>query len=90
MSVARINMAHASYDFCLSAIQNLRSYLQTSRSTAQVAIWLDLNGPKVRYFHNDLFMVERVNWPMVNLYGWKKEVNSALSMIAPLLGIILE
>jgi pyruvate kinase len=46
LNVMRINMAHSSRQFAKECIDRLREY--TARSTAQIAICLDINGPKVR------------------------------------------
>ncbi|RKO94027.1 pyruvate kinase [Blyttiomyces helicus] len=48
MNVARLNLSHASHEFAASVIRHLREFLFESKSSAEVAIWLDLNGPKVR------------------------------------------
>ncbi|KAJ3088172.1 hypothetical protein HK102_009400 [Quaeritorhiza haematococci] len=48
MHIIRINMAHSSHDFALKVIKDVREYLKETNHTAQVAIWLDINGPKVR------------------------------------------
>ncbi|KAJ3113132.1 hypothetical protein HK100_002089 [Physocladia obscura] len=48
MNVARINMSHCSREKAEIVITDLRNYLQETNSTAQVAIWLDINGPKIR------------------------------------------
>ncbi len=48
MNVVRINMAHATQDFALKIMKNVRDYIQETNSTAQVAFWVDINGPKVR------------------------------------------
>ncbi|KAI9099745.1 pyruvate kinase [Phlyctochytrium arcticum] len=48
MNVARLNLSHCTHEFASNVIRDIRSYLQTSGSSAEVAIWLDINGPKVR------------------------------------------
>lgn len=46
MNVLRINMAHSTHEFAKSAIDSVREY--TSLCTSEVAICIDINGPKVR------------------------------------------
>ncbi|KAI8617017.1 pyruvate kinase [Chytriomyces sp. MP71] len=48
MNVARLNLSHCSREEAEIVIADLRRYLKENNSTAQVAIWLDINGPKVR------------------------------------------
>ena len=48
MSICRLNLAHCTHDFAAQVIQDLRSHLDETGQTTQVAIWLDINGPKVR------------------------------------------
>lgn len=48
MNIARLNLSHCTQEFASEVISNIRSYLEESGSTAEVAIWLDINGPKVR------------------------------------------
>ncbi|KAI8613712.1 pyruvate kinase [Chytriomyces sp. MP71] len=48
MNVARLNLSHCSREEAETVIADLRRYLKENNSTAQVAIWLDINGPKVR------------------------------------------
>lgn len=60
MDVARFNLSYASYDFCLKMVEKIRK-LNVELNT-NVAIMLDLNGPKVQ--------VGRLHAPKVTL---KKE-----------------
>ena len=60
MDVARFNLSYASYDFCLKTVEKIRK-LNVELNT-NVAIMLDLNGPKVQ--------VGRLHAPKVTL---KKE-----------------
>lgn len=46
MNVLRINMSHASHAFAKQVIADLREY--TEACTSEVAVCLDINGPKVR------------------------------------------
>ncbi|KAJ3198751.1 hypothetical protein HDU82_001052 [Entophlyctis luteolus] len=48
MNVARLNMSHCDQATAATVIADLRQYLQDSDSTAEVAVWLDINGPKIR------------------------------------------
>ncbi len=48
MNVMRINMAHATHEFATRVIKDLRDYIADQDSTAEVAVWLDINGPKIR------------------------------------------
>ncbi|KAJ3035703.1 hypothetical protein HDV00_003464 [Rhizophlyctis rosea] len=48
MNVARLNMTHCTNEFATKVIADLRSYLTETQSSAEVAIWVDINGPKVR------------------------------------------
>ncbi|KAJ3154455.1 hypothetical protein HDU89_008525 [Geranomyces variabilis] len=48
MNVARLNLSHCSQDFASRVIRTIRAILVETESTAEVAIWLDMNGPKVR------------------------------------------
>ncbi|KAI9335322.1 pyruvate kinase [Obelidium mucronatum] len=48
MNVARLNLSHCTRETAETVINDLRTYLTESNSTAEVAIWLDINGPKVR------------------------------------------
>ncbi|KAJ3195436.1 hypothetical protein HK101_000208 [Irineochytrium annulatum] len=48
MSVCRLNLSHCTQDFAKKVIANLRSYIEESGSTAEVGVWIDINGPKVR------------------------------------------
>ena len=47
MNIARLNLSHSSKDYAKKVIKSLRD-LQKDSKRSQVAIWLDLNGPKVR------------------------------------------
>ena len=48
MAIARLNMTHCKRDFAAEIIQNVRSYVSETNTTAEIGIWLDINGPKVR------------------------------------------
>ncbi|KAI8910997.1 pyruvate kinase [Gorgonomyces haynaldii] len=48
MNVARLNLAHCSHEFAAQVIRDLRSYLEAPGQPLQVAIMVDINGPKVR------------------------------------------
>ncbi|KAI8809077.1 pyruvate kinase [Cladochytrium replicatum] len=48
MDVVRLNMSHMEQDAAAEIIKNLRQYLEESQTAAQIGIWLDTNGPKVR------------------------------------------
>ncbi len=57
MNIARLNLAHCSHEFVEETIQILRNI----PDVPQVAIWIDVNGPKVRFF---LFKLELENFKM--------------------------
>ncbi|KAJ3014748.1 hypothetical protein HKX48_004986 [Thoreauomyces humboldtii] len=48
MNIARLNLSHCTQDFATQCIRTIREVLVETESTAEVAIWLDMNGPKVR------------------------------------------
>lgn len=48
MNIIRINMGHSSHEFAAKVISDLRELVDNSTSTAEVAIWIDINGPKIR------------------------------------------
>ncbi|TPX38928.1 pyruvate kinase [Synchytrium endobioticum] len=48
MNVARLNFSHCTHEFAAQVINNIREILTETNSTAQVGIWIDINGPKVR------------------------------------------
>ncbi len=49
MSVCRLNLAHCGHAFASDMIALVRELSKTELETeAHVAIWLDINGPKVR------------------------------------------
>ncbi|KAI8805299.1 pyruvate kinase [Cladochytrium replicatum] len=48
MDVARLNMSHMDQDAAAEIIKNVREYLEESQTAAQIGIWVDTNGPKVR------------------------------------------
>jgi pyruvate kinase len=48
MNIARINLSHCSYEFAENAINTLREIEQGFTVRSPVAIWIDMNGPKVR------------------------------------------
>lgn len=47
MAVARINMAHCDHEFVLKTMAMVRKISSEMEIEAYIAIWLDLNGPKV-------------------------------------------
>ncbi|KAJ3411820.1 hypothetical protein HDV05_001662 [Chytridiales sp. JEL 0842] len=48
MNVCRLNLSHCTHAFAAQVISDLRSYIESTNNTAEVAIWVDINGPKVR------------------------------------------
>ncbi|KAI8903142.1 pyruvate kinase [Gorgonomyces haynaldii] len=48
MNVMRMNFSHGSHEYHLTTIQNIRTYLQSSKTGKQVAILLDTKGPEIR------------------------------------------
>jgi pyruvate kinase len=48
MAVCRLNLAHCSRAFAEETIALIRKIRQDLATDAHVAIWLDINGPKVR------------------------------------------
>ncbi|KAJ3320850.1 hypothetical protein HDU76_000204 [Blyttiomyces sp. JEL0837] len=48
MNVCRLNLSHCTHEFARQVIQDLRAYIERTNNTAEVAIWIDINGPKVR------------------------------------------
>ncbi|KAJ3109099.1 hypothetical protein HDU97_009217 [Phlyctochytrium planicorne] len=48
MNVCRLNLSHCTHEFAKQVIENLRTYIEETNNTAEVGIWIDLNGPKVR------------------------------------------
>ncbi|KAI9340415.1 pyruvate kinase [Zopfochytrium polystomum] len=48
MNVCRLNLTHCTHEFAASVIHDLRTYLLQKKHTAEVAVWVDINGPKVR------------------------------------------
>ena len=47
MAVARINLAHCDHEFVEKMIKTVKRISNEVDTEAHVAIWLDLNGPKV-------------------------------------------
>jgi pyruvate kinase len=47
MDIARINMTHSTHEFAHQVIETLRE-IQKGATRSEVAIWIDVNGPKVR------------------------------------------
>jgi pyruvate kinase len=47
MAVARINMAHCDHEFVAKAMNMVRKICNEIDAEVYVAVWLDLNGPKV-------------------------------------------
>ncbi|KAI8900585.1 pyruvate kinase [Globomyces pollinis-pini] len=48
MNLARLNLSHCSHDFAVDVIANLRKIQLEDQDRSEVAIWIDVNGPKVR------------------------------------------
>ena len=48
MSICRLNLAHCGHEFAQEMIQMVREITTEIETEAHVAIWLDINGPKVR------------------------------------------
>lgn len=48
MNIARLNLSHCTHDFAAAVIKDLRTYIDNTNNSAEVAIWIDINGPKVR------------------------------------------
>ena len=57
MNIARLNLSHCDHEFAALVIKNLREVQQDYEIRSDVAIWLDMNGPKVRYRN----LIERVD-----------------------------
>jgi pyruvate kinase len=47
MAIARLNLAHCTQEFAAQVIQDLRE-IQKGSKRSEIAIWIDVNGPKVR------------------------------------------
>ena len=61
MSVARLNLAHCDHGFALDMIRMVRKICHDLDTEAYVAIWLDLNGPKVGFLSLILLGKNRFN-----------------------------
>eukprot|EP00842_Homolaphlyctis_polyrhiza_P001894 jgi/Hompol1/2705/HPOL_005922-RA len=48
MNVMRLNFSHGSHEYHATTIQNLRTYLGSTKSPKTVAILLDTKGPEIR------------------------------------------
>ena len=48
MNIARLNFAHCTQQFATQVITDLRKVQAKMGSKSEVAIWIDVNGPKVR------------------------------------------
>ncbi|RKO97924.1 hypothetical protein CXG81DRAFT_28751 [Caulochytrium protostelioides] len=51
MNIARLNLSHCTHEFCDLVINNLREITAeegNGMAGTEVAVWIDLNGPKVR------------------------------------------
>ncbi|KAI8855049.1 pyruvate kinase [Chytridium lagenaria] len=66
LNVCRLNLSHCTHEFAKKVIKDLRSYIEETSNTAEVGIWIDINGPKVQclfdsrddfYFVNDETLV---------------------------------
>ena len=49
MNIARLNLAHCTQAFAAQVISDLRKVQAALGGRSEVAIWIDVNGPKVRY-----------------------------------------
>ena len=57
MNIARLNLAHCTHDFAAQVIKDLRTVQAKVGSRSEVAIWVDVNGPKVRYCYHGIHRV---------------------------------
>ncbi|KAJ1554147.1 hypothetical protein HK096_004833 [Nowakowskiella sp. JEL0078] len=48
--IFRINLSHCSHKDAKQIVKDLHDYLEESKVAAEVGIWIDVNGPKVRMF----------------------------------------
>ncbi|KAJ3277117.1 hypothetical protein HDV01_000169 [Terramyces sp. JEL0728] len=48
MNIARLNLSHCTHEFALQVINDLRQIQKELNVRSDVAIWIDVNGPKVR------------------------------------------
>ena len=48
MNIARLNLSHCDHQFAAQVIKDLREVQRDFEIRSDVAIWLDMNGPKVR------------------------------------------
>jgi pyruvate kinase len=48
MSVARLNLAHCTHAFAAKVIADVREISASNPQMTPCAVWLDINGPKVR------------------------------------------
>jgi pyruvate kinase len=48
MNIARLNLAHCSHQFAQQVVTELRQVQSQIAGRSEVAIWIDVNGPKVR------------------------------------------
>ncbi|KAJ1564448.1 hypothetical protein HK096_007934 [Nowakowskiella sp. JEL0078] len=46
--IFRINLSHCSHIDAKQIVEDLQNYLEESKVAAEVGIWIDMNGPKVR------------------------------------------
>lgn len=56
MNIARLNLAHCTHEFAAQVIKNLRQVQAKVASRSDVAIWIDVNGPKVRYLSRPRYL----------------------------------
>lgn len=47
MNIARLNLSHCSQEFATQVVKDLRK-IQSGTERSEIAIWMDVNGPKVR------------------------------------------
>ncbi|KAI9032294.1 pyruvate kinase [Hyaloraphidium curvatum] len=48
VNVFRLNLSHCTHEFARKVIEDLRYYLSSTKTVAEVGVWIDINGPKVR------------------------------------------
>ncbi|KAJ1553508.1 hypothetical protein HK405_007706 [Cladochytrium tenue] len=47
-NVVRLNLSHCTHEFATQVIEDARAYTDKAGHGAEVAVWIDINGPKVR------------------------------------------
>ncbi|KAJ3121186.1 hypothetical protein HK098_003912 [Nowakowskiella sp. JEL0407] len=48
MDILRINLSHTTHEIASQIIADLNDYIAESKIAAEVGVWIDINGPKVR------------------------------------------